>query len=377
MIRLKRVISKVFKNLGEKGQSTVLYAAMLPVFLGATSIAVEVGYIHMAKMQMQGVADAAALAGVRELVADDLAGARNKAVEIVSSNSVVGSPIAVDMADDIEFGRWESGSFTAAQTGANAVRVTVRMTHDSPNGALPLYFAPILGIDAINVEVTGIATLANIDLMLVLDRSGSMDDDTQYQWQCCWNRVVVGGIQPMDTMRVAAKSFVDDLDSEVDQVGVSSYSTAASSPVEQVLTTNFAASKTAIDDVPAPGGWTHIGDGILKAIAELNSPRARGSTVKMIILLSDGAPTCRADGQCGSSSWYVNGGREYARSAADQANTNNFIIHTISLGSGADRTLMQDIAQRTGGSEFFAATGADLSQVFEQIRERIPVRLVG
>lgn len=373
---MRKIMRAISGKFGKKGQSTVLFATMLPVFVGAASLAIEVGYVQMAKGQMQSMADAAALAGVRELVMDDFAGARNQASTVVASNSVAGKPIGIDPSSDVEFGRWESGAFVSTEAGANAVRVTIRKTAQSSNGALPLFLAPVIGVSNVDVEVSGVATLANIDLMLVIDRSGSMDDDTQYQWQCCWTRVAVGGIQPMDTLRVAAKSFLNDLDAEVDQVGVVSYSSEASSPVEQMLTANFVGAQSAIDDVDQPGGWTHIGDGILKAMGELNSERARGSTVKVIILLSDGAPTCRESGQCGSSTSIGNDGRDYARAMADQANSNNFIIHTISLGSGADRALMQDIAQRTGGGEFFAATGSDLSVVFQQIRERIPVRLV-
>ena len=52
------------------------------------------------------------------------------------------------------------------------------------------------------------------------------------------------------------------------------------------------------------------------------------------------------------------------------------VIHGVSLGLQADRPLMQDIAQATGGSEHFANSAADLTGVFAEIRGRIPVQLV-
>lgn len=377
MRMLKALKSNLFNIRGEKGQILAIFAIFLPVLLGVTSLAVEVGYIYLSKNEMQVAADAAALASVRELVADDFDGARTQAITVAAANTVAGRAIVLDGTRDVEFGRWESGSFTVTNTGANAVRVTIREFEGSPDGGLPLFIAPIFGFDSFQVEATAIATLASIDLVLVLDRSGSMDDDTVRRWRCCWRRVVIGGIQPMDTMRAAAISFVGDLDPEVDQVGVVSYSSSASSPMEQTLTNDFVLATTAISDVSQPGGYTNIGDGMAKAISELRSGRERGSTVKIIILLSDGEPTCRSNGSCGSSSSIVSAGKTYALEKADEANSYNFIVHTISLGSGADRSLMQGIASRAGGSEFFAGSGSALSQVFESIRERIPVRLAG
>ena len=386
-MRILGAIKSAFSNfLDEKGQVLVIFAVFLPVLLGVASLAVEVGYIYMAKSEMQVAADAAALASVRELVADDFAGARTQAITVARANNVAGREIVLNGTRDVEFGRWESKGFTVTNSGANAVRVTIREFEGSPDGGLPLFIAPLFGIDSFKVEVTAIATLASIDLVLVLDRSGSMDDDSVFRWffrrtrqgrRCCFRRLVVGGIQPMDTMRAAAISFVGDLDAEVDQVGVVSYSSRASSPMEQTLTNDFSRATAAIRDVARPGGFTNIGDGMAKAISELKSGRERGSTVKIIILLSDGEPTCRSNGSCGSFSSIVNAGKTYALEKADEAKSSNFIVHTISLGSRADRSLMQGIASRADGSEFFAGTGAALSQVFQSIRERIPVRLAG
>jgi Flp pilus assembly protein TadG len=365
-----------FRIFGEKGQMVVIFGILLPVFAGMATLSVELGYVYLNRNKLQIAADAAALAAVRDLVQDNLQAARDRAVAVAATYTVAGKPVWIDPVADVTFGRWESGTFTPTETSANAVRVRARRNAEVADHGIPLYFGPIIGISTVDVVVYATATLANIDLLLVIDRSGSMDDDTQYQWQCCWHKVVVGGVQPMDMLRTAAKQFISDLDSDVDQVGVVSYSTSASNPIERMLTQDFNAARQAVDNIPQPNGWTHIGDGIDKAITELRSDRARGSTVKIILLLSDGAPTCNSSGSCGSSSSYITSGRAYALQKAGEANGYNFIVHTVSLGQDADRTLMQQIAQSAGGSEFYAATGADLSQVFASVRQRIPVRLV-
>lgn len=72
-----------------------------------------------------------------------------------------------------------------------------------------------------------------LDVMLVLDRSGSMDD--------------AGGSppEPITSAKNAAKLLVDTLDPAQDQVGLVSYATTAS--LDRTLTSNLAAVKTAID----------------------------------------------------------------------------------------------------------------------------------
>lgn len=51
----------------EAGQTVVLFAVLLPLFLGLGAIAVDVGYWYVVKKTAQDAADAAALAAVREL----------------------------------------------------------------------------------------------------------------------------------------------------------------------------------------------------------------------------------------------------------------------------------------------------------------------
>jgi Mg-chelatase subunit ChlD len=359
-------MKKLFKN--NKGQVMLLFASVLPIFIGMTTMSVEVGMVYMAKNQLQVSADAAALAAVQELIANDPVGARNRAMGVAASNTVTGKSVALDPGTDIEFGRWVKGGFVPDPANADAVRVTARKTAGSANGALPLYFAPVIGVNQVDITATAVAKLANVDLVLVLDRSKSMEDDTVYQ-----NGVPVNGIQPMDSLRVAAKSFVDDLKQDFDNVGIVSYSSGGSKDKE--ISGDLPAAKAGIDNIPNPKGYTNIGDGIDRALDEFRSNRARMSTVKIMVLLSDGAPTCTETGRCNLRKSTQQRGKDYAIAKAGEAGAGDIIIHTISLGAGADRTLMQQIAQATGGKEFFSADGSGLSAVFEEVRKEIPVRL--
>ncbi len=57
----------------EAGQTVVLFALLLPLFLGLGALAVDVGYWYVVKKEAQDAADAAALAAARELPNRDAA----------------------------------------------------------------------------------------------------------------------------------------------------------------------------------------------------------------------------------------------------------------------------------------------------------------
>src|ERR1700746_1034728 len=56
------------------GAVAVLTAIILPVLLGFASLGTEVGHWYLAKREMQGAADAAALSGAAQWISDQEAG---------------------------------------------------------------------------------------------------------------------------------------------------------------------------------------------------------------------------------------------------------------------------------------------------------------
>ncbi len=185
-----------------------------------------------------------------------------------------------------------------------------------------------------------------IDVMIVLDRSGSMWGDK------------------LTDAKNAAKTFVDMLNETYDQAGLVSFSSTAS--LDKELLTMDDANKTELKDTIdalTAGGATNIGDGIAAATTELTSERARSNAAKIQILLSDGKA---------NRPWGVNA-TQYAIDKAKEACRKNINIYTISLGSGADRELMQAIANITSGQEYYAPTSDQLQEIFEQIANKIAV----
>ncbi len=66
-MRLLFNISTIFKN--EKGITAVYVALLIPIFLGFAALAIDVGFIKVTQNELQNAADAAALEGVRALIA--------------------------------------------------------------------------------------------------------------------------------------------------------------------------------------------------------------------------------------------------------------------------------------------------------------------
>ena len=159
-----------------RGQILVLTAVLLFAFFGLVALAVDIGVIAMARAQLQTVADAAALAGARQLVSDrrlsstitDLApemqAATNQAITIGQGNSVLGQA-AVITSSDVVIGYLDpTNPSDTLHTGAsnalqyNSVQVTATRSSDHV-GVVPAFFSSLLGYGGSNISVTSTATV--------------------------------------------------------------------------------------------------------------------------------------------------------------------------------------------------------------------------
>ncbi len=192
----------------------------------------------------------------------------------------------------------------------------------------------------------------DLDVMLVLDRSGSMSG------------------QKLADAKTAAKGFVDKLNGTFDQGGLVSFSTAAALNQQLLVmdSTNKTTLKGKIDSLSA-NGYTNIGDAISAATTELVSARGRGSAARVQVLLSDGEANRPFNDFANS---YAKD-RQYAVNKSKQACKNSTAIYAISLGDGADRGLMQEIANITSGKEYYAPTSEQLQEIFDEIASEITV----
>lgn len=186
-------------------------------------------------------------------------------------------------------------------------------------------------------------------------------------------------MQPMQAVKDAVNYMVgviDELDSD-DQLSLEIYGTTARHEVD--LTQVHSDVSGRLNEMQAGhyDSWTNMGGGLARAVEELTSSRARGTSTKMIILLTDGNANVTETGQAGNTS----GGSAYAVAQAQVAADLGFRIFAVSVGSGANLSLMDEIAD-IGLGEHFHAEGsieeysAQLSEIFRRLGGTRPVELI-
>ncbi len=185
--------------------------------------------------------------------------------------------------------------------------------------------------------------------------------------------------QPLQAVKDAVEYCMDliaDQESD-DQVSIEIFGETAHHMNN--LTKKYSRISDTLDEMQAShyDGWTNTGGGIDLAIDELTSKRARSNAAKVCFLLSDGQANVSKWGHAGDSSK----GKEYALDKAQEAVDKGIQFYCVSVGVGADRPFMQDIAEMGGGEEFYAAGTIDeysvqLKNIFAELGSRRPVRLI-
>ncbi len=192
------------------------------------------------------------------------------------------------------------------------------------------------------------------DVILVLDRSGSMASISRTP------------PEPLTSVKNTATSFVSSRKIG-DQMGIISFANEASNPIDHLLSPNIASITESIARIfiaTTTAQNTNIGDGLLKAIEELTSFRAKNDSKKVIVLLTDGDPT---DPKKAGESNYPT---LFAEQAATLAKAKNISVFTIGLGSLVNAELLSRLA--SSPSQYFGApTSADLSKIYARINTSI------
>lgn len=196
-----------------------------------------------------------------------------------------------------------------------------------------------------------------IDVILALDRSGSMSSDGK------------DPPQPLTQAKEAAAKFVSLMTMQ-DQVGYVSFATEASNPIDSELSrdTNrieqsILATKIRTDGVQ----YTNIGDALARARSEFQSQRRNPAAKPVVVLLTDGAPTYPKDPSDRDFP------AKYARQVADVLKLEGVTIFTIGLGNDLNETLLRDIAS-SPEQYFRAATGAELLGIYQSIARAVCVK---
>lgn len=201
------------------------------------------------------------------------------------------------------------------------------------------------------------------DIMLVLDRSGSMAAD--------------GGDppEPLESAKRSAAEFVA-LMRDTSQLGILSYATTPTTPIEQTLTTDIAALQNGLNAVTLGTDgvqYTDMGEAFKVATAELLSARHRPDARKVLIFFTDGDVTRPFNPTTGAIDRIFAG--NYALEEAAKAKAQDVTIYTIGFGdffatSSAALTRDVDLIRNLASEpELFytAPTIDELGQVYQKI----------
>ena len=326
-----------FSSKHRRGAMLVLILIMMIGFMIAVAFSVDVAHMQLARTELRSATDAAAKAAAIELsitLDPDLAIARGQ--ELAAANTVNGEPLLV-ASDEFVFGRSReltSGKFDFSVGGrpSNSVQVDGRRTAGSLSGPVPLFFGNIFGVNVFEPQTTATATYIERDIVLVVDRSGSM-------------------LGPkFNDLVTAIDVFVETLNTTPveEQVGLASYNDTASEDVE--LTGDLTQIADGMRALPV-GGFTSISRGMAAGAEIMSRSRSPDFVERTLIVMTDGRHNRGPEPSVVAS-----------RLAAD-----GVVIHTITFGGDADRPRMIDVANIGGGRSFHADDGADLIEIYREI----------
>lgn len=192
-----------------------------------------------------------------------------------------------------------------------------------------------------------------LGVILAIDRSGSM---------------VAGGSnppQPLTDVKNAVISFIKKM-SGTDQIGIVSFSSAASDPVDSMLSRDYQSTIKTVEGITVATTttqYTNIADGLDKSISQFLGPVGSFLTRKVIILLTDGI--ANRPEKAGVQNYAETSALEKA-TAAKQVGVE---IFTISLGKETNTQFLLEVA--TSPDHYFSATTSkDLASIYDDIAVR-------
>jgi Mg-chelatase subunit ChlD len=182
----------------------------------------------------------------------------------------------------------------------------------------------------VDMELRGVNELPTLAMVMVIDHSGSMSDDT--------------GVSKLDLAIAAADAAVDEL-RDTDYVGVLTFDDTFTWQVTPVLASDKDAIHAKIRNIEEGGGTT-----IKPALNEaLNKIKNIDADTKHVVLLTDGQ---------GETSFYG----DVMNSYEDAGVT----LSTVAVGEDADTTILENLADACGGRYYYSDYAQDIPKIFAQ-----------
>ncbi len=355
-----------------------LVAILFPVLLLLSAVAINIAYIQLSRTELGISTDAAGrAAGKIYALTHDEGLALEAANEAGALNFVAGKELQFNAAD-LEFGKStradENSRFefvTASSEDCNAVRILGNRSNSSISGPVQTFLPSLLGVQDFELESTAISTRIEADIVLVLDRSGSMAySDSEpavfppvpasapLDWD--FGDPVPPNSRWQDAID-ATQVLLNMLNTSPGREFISLVTYSDSGRIDTPLSENTADVLSAMTTYSTAfeGGGTNISGGLAAAAAELSSTSARKFSSKVVIILTDGK---------------VSEGPNPVGVAANLANDGILVI-TVTFSSEADQALMSRVANSGNGFHRHADVKEELQAVFLEISQKLPTLL--
>lgn len=253
----------------KRGQILIILAVSLTILIGFSGLAIDSGRAYGVRAKLSSAVDAAAIAAARALAvgasdAEREASAKQAARDFYAANfpdNYLGATRQALGAGDITaIHDPQKGEWTVSVKGA---------------AIMPVSLLSALNITGPTVAATTSSIRRDLDLILVLDSSGSLGSS-------------------FDALKTAAKNFVGQFNAGYDRVGLVSFASGAVNDVA-INTSARGFDKTNIQTkITALGnaaGSTASAEGMRLALNQINSVQtAVRSSLRVIVFFSDGAP---------------------------------------------------------------------------------------
>jgi len=241
--------------------AAVFFILALPI----VGLVVDVGLDYMIQTKLQMSIDAAALAGARSLARGD-----DSSTQITNAEATATSYLTANFPQ----GYLGVSTPTITSLSVNTSVANQRSVTIAAKTTIPLLFLGWFGAGTTTVGATATAVRRDVNVMIVMDRSGSLQNS--------------GSCAPL---KAAATGFVSKFSNGTDNVGLLTFAT--SSRVDFALATDFDTASTPVSTIinnvtcngatsSAQALWNGYG-----ALATLNQPAA----LNVMLFFTDGQPT--------------------------------------------------------------------------------------
>ena len=259
---------------GERGASLILFTFLtFLVVIPLVGLAIDGGVVFWEKAKLSASADGAALAAGRSLSAAQNCASSNAIAQDIAAKYFQANFQPGTMGTTMASGSPSIPPLTCSQSGTRIITVDA-------TAIVPLFFLPLFGFRTTTISAHGQTARRDVNVMLVLDRSSSM------------NITGPDGKNVCQTMKSSAQTFVNYFSDGRDQLGLVTFHAGVN--LDYKPTKTFKSGSPSLSSVIGNlvcGSNTSSADALNLAYQTLSSPQyALPGALNVIVFFTDGQP---------------------------------------------------------------------------------------